>query len=299
MRRPDFFIVGAPKCGTTALYRYLQEHPQIFMPERKEPHHFGSDLEFRDQRPPDLEAYLALFEAARPDQRAGEASVFYLRSERAATEIHAFRPDARILTMLRDPVEMLHSFHSQRVFNGTEDLAFAAALEAEPARRRGERLPPRLGLVQGLQYRELAAFADQLQRYLDVFGRDQIWIALYDDFRTDTAGTVRAACRFIGVEPRVPDSLPVVNANKEARSEWLRNLLWSRPQGLRRAVHALVPSQARRRRLSQRLRRWNTRAAPREPLDPDLRERLRKELAPQVERLAILIDRDLSAWLPG
>jgi len=298
MRRPDFFIVGAPKCGTTALYTYLQDHPRIFMPEHKEPHYFGSDLDFRDQQPPGPREYAALFEPAGPDERAGEASVFYLRSERAAEEIHACCPDARILVMLRDPVDMLHSFHGQRVFNGTEDLDFAAALEAESARRRGERLPRQVGLFQGLQYRALAAFAEQIRRYLDRFGRGAVWIALYDDFREDPAGTVRDACRFIGVEPWAPDSLPVVNAHKEARSGWLRDLQWRKPETLRKVVRLLVPSTAMRRRMGRRLRRWNTRVTPRAPMDPELRERLRRELAPQVEELAALIDRDLSAWLP-
>ncbi len=296
MRWPDFFIVGAPKCGTTALYAYLKQHPQIFLPDHKEPHHFGSDLDFQDQRPPDEAEYAALFAGARDDQKVGEASVFYLLSQRAAEEIHARRPDARILVMLREPVEMLYSFHAQRVFNGTEDLDFLSALEQEPARRRGERLPSRVGLRQGLYYGELVSFADQLGRYLDTFGPEQVKVILYDDFREDPGKAVAEACEFIGVDAWVPDALPVVNANKEARSHLVRSLLWKRPAFLR-PFRWVVPL-AWRKQAARKVKRWNTRATERAPLEPADRAALQARFAPEVERLAALIGRDLSAWLP-
>src|SRR5215207_9230182 len=95
-RLPDFFIVGAPKCGTTAMYEYLRQHPSIFMPFHKEPLFFGSDLHHRYGRLTEAE-YRALFRAARPDQRVGEASAWYLYSTTSAAEIHAAAEDARII----------------------------------------------------------------------------------------------------------------------------------------------------------------------------------------------------------
>src|SRR5438093_448879 len=140
--RPDFFIVGAPKCGTTAMYAYLRQHPQIFMPFHKEPLFFGSDLTTRYGRM-SLEEYLALFADASRGQRIGEASAWYLYSATAAAEIKAFAPDAQIVVMLRDPVEVMRAQHSQLLFNMQETLtSFAEALAAEADRRAGRRLPP-------------------------------------------------------------------------------------------------------------------------------------------------------------
>ena len=102
MRQLDFLIVGAPKCGTTAIHSYLSRHPQVFLPTHKEPHFFGSDLDFQDQQRPNREEYSALFAGASPDQRIGEGSVFYLASHLAAREIREHSPNARIIVILRN-----------------------------------------------------------------------------------------------------------------------------------------------------------------------------------------------------
>src|SRR3989339_415720 len=137
MRKPDFFIVGAPKSGTTAMCTYLKQHPEIFMPEKKESHFFGTDLNsprfIRDKK-----IYLSLFSKAKDERRVGESSVWYLYSKKAASEIKEFSPSASIIIMLRNPVDMLYSQHSQFLYNGNEDIAcFEEALNAEQDRRRG------------------------------------------------------------------------------------------------------------------------------------------------------------------
>jgi len=300
VRKPDFFIIGAPKSGTTALYAYLRQHPQVFLPGHlKEPHYFGSDLDFVDQRRPSLDAYLALFAEARPDQVVGEASVFYLLSERAAEEIRAFQPKAQLIAMLRNPVDMIYSFHSQRLYNTTEDVAdFAQALALEEERLQGRRLPRNIGLRQGLQYRRLGRYAEQIQRFIDAFGRDALHVILYDDFRADPAAAFRDTCAFLGVDPGVQVEFRVVNANKQPRSRLLRELLWRKPPVLRRVARVLMPTEAMRRSTGRTIRRLNRREVQRPPLPADLRERLAREFAPDVERLQTLIGRDLRAWLP-
>jgi hypothetical protein len=136
-RRPDFFIVGAFKSGTTALYEYLRQHPQVFMPFHKEPLFFGDDLTRRYGRMT-LDHYLSLFKEAGEGQRVGEASAWYLYSQCAANEIRGFSADAQIIVMLRNPVDVMHAQHSQLLFNAAEDIPdFGAALEAEPSRRNG------------------------------------------------------------------------------------------------------------------------------------------------------------------
>jgi hypothetical protein len=123
MRKPDFFIVGAPKSGTTAMYFYLKQHPEIFMPERKELHFFGSDF-FAPHFVRDLKEYLKFFEGADNKKRIGEASVWYLYSKRAAFEIKEFNPDADIIIMLRNPVDMMYSLRETLRKKGIERASF-------------------------------------------------------------------------------------------------------------------------------------------------------------------------------
>src|SRR5271165_4331492 len=140
-QKPDVFIVGAPKCGTSAMDQYLAAHPQVFMAQ-KEMHGFGADLRFGAQfYRRDLAAYLDEFASRKGEIRAGEASVWYLFSKQAAAEIHAFNPEARIIIMLREPAEMLYSLYSQFRFDGNEHLrTFEEALAAEDDRRAGRRM---------------------------------------------------------------------------------------------------------------------------------------------------------------
>ena len=124
MKRPNFFIVGAPKCGTTALYQYLNEHPQIYMSDIKEPAYFRQRSNFKTEAD-----YLALFAGARDEIRLGEATPSYLRSPEATEAIYRFDPDAKIIIMLRDPVSLMMSTYSQdRVMGREKSPTFAEAL---------------------------------------------------------------------------------------------------------------------------------------------------------------------------
>jgi hypothetical protein len=293
MARPDFFLVGAPKCGTTALFSYLRQHPEVFLPRRKEPHFFCTDLYSPRYVHTETE-YLALFADAGAVRRIGEASVFYLYSQEAARRIAAFSPDARIIAMLRDPVEMIHALHSQLVFSGHEHLEdFAAALDAEADRRAGRQLPPHGEPFATLQYRSVARYAPQLRRYLEAFGRDRVHIVLHDDLKADAASVYAGVCRFLDIADSHRPRFDVVNPNTRVRSRLVRNVLkFSAP--LKRVARLLPP--AARRRIAHRIVALNTQVEPRAPIAPELARRLRDELAPDVAEVAALIGRDLAAW---
>ncbi len=140
MRKPNLFIVGAPKSGTTSLFHALAQHGAVFACKKKEPLFFGSD--FSKNRCYTEEEYLDLFAAAKEETYLLEATTWYLFSERAAREIFEFNPESKIIIMLRNPVDLLYSLYYQRLFNGDEDLlTFEAALAAEPFRRMGYRIP--------------------------------------------------------------------------------------------------------------------------------------------------------------
>jgi hypothetical protein len=293
-RRPDLFIVGAPKCGTTAMTRYLEAHPDVFVADRKDLHWFGSDLGFRNREREPEAAYLARFDAAGDARWACDSSVWYLYSTRAASEIRAYSPDARIIAMLRHPVPAMHALWSQLRLNGLgdEDIGdFAEALAAEPDRAAGRRIPPHTPLPEALRYRHVVSFSTQLERYLDAFPADRVRVVVQEEMRADTAGTVRGIYAWLGVDPDVQPDLGRVNTNKSVRSEGLRRVLRATPAGVK---DALPPGL--RRRLSQALRKLNSRHAAREALDPALRARLEAELAPEIRRIEAVLGREIPAW---
>lgn len=298
-RKPDFFIVGAPRCGTTAMYEYLRQHPEVFMPGWKEPHFFGSDLRITSKllyHTPNLLQYLALFSAARHEKRAGEASTLYLKSVLAASEIKALCPSARIIIMLRNPVDVLYSLHSHLYYHGTEDIEnFEWALEAEEDRKRGLRIPKGCGLVDALLYRDVGNFAEQVKRYLNLFSREKVHIIVYDDFKEDTPQVYADVLRFLEVSPEFRPDFENVYENRRIRSRVLRGLWANRPAMVNRVIfdRGLF---SRSRGIMTAMRRIYSRAESRPPMEPALRQKLQAEFHGEVARLSELLGRDLTRW---
>lgn len=290
---PNFFIVGAPKSGTTALYHFLRQHPQIFMPAAKEPHFFGCAAE-PETPSRTLEEYLRLFQAGTGKPCVGEASVYYLYSKQAARNIHAFNPDARIIMMLRNPVAMIPSLHHQRVYSDNERLFdLDDALAAEGPRRRGEmRIPRKTNNPHALFYRDIGRYAAQVRRYLEVFPREQVHIILFDDFVADLGGTYRATLEFLGVDQEFVPKFERVNDSRAVRSPFVRRWV-ERPLNKGR-LRGLVPF---RRRLYEAVHQWNTLAGVKPLPTPAQEALLRRELADDIRELSTLIGRDLSHWL--
>lgn len=294
MARPDFFIVGAPRCGTTAMYEYLRQHPQVFMPEHKEPLYFGSDLTHLHGRLSETD-YIDLFKHARAGQRVGEASTWYLFSKMAAREIRDFAPNGQIIIMLRNPVEVMYSLHGELLFYRAEPIQdFEEALAAEEDRKQGRRLGPR-GRGEMLYYRDTVRFTEQVERYLTEFGRDRVKIIIIDDFAQDPATSLRDVLRFLGVDDTFRPQFTRVNESKRLVTPFLQELIVRPPAPLARLVPLL-----RRTRLAHQIRAAllsaNSRATKRAPMAPELRRRLTEELGPEVQRLGVLIGRDLSGW---
>jgi Sulfotransferase domain len=299
---PDFFIVGHPKCGTTALYEMLRRQPAIFMPTLKEPQFFASEMRegVRGNRLPNtLEEYLALFDDARPGQRRGEASPSYLRSPTAAARIAEVQPAARIIAILREPASLLRSVHLQFVQGMIEtEYDLRKALELEQDRREGRNLPRHGFSPQALMYSEHVRYVEQLRRYRSLFGAENVLVLIYDDFRADNEGTVRQVLRFLGVEDVAPIEQIDANPSVRARSQTLHELVHTLAVGrgpvslrLKATVKALVPRHQRRRLLGA-LRRNLVYGAPAPP-DEELMGELRRSLKAEVVALSEYLDRDL------
>lgn len=300
MTAPNLFIVGAPKSGTTALGSYLDSHPDVYV-AGSELSYFGSDLDFRTENGDpwhiSWDAYCQWFAGHAEERYRADRSVFYLYSRRAAEEIHRYDPSSRIIVMLRHPVDQMYSEHSEMLFQGEEDLPdFAAALAAEDERRQGRRIPEGCRHPFALLYRDIASYADQLERYLSVFDREQVHIVIYDDLASDPAGVFREVLEFLDLEKSHRPEFTVVNGNKVVRSALLRRTLSGASPGLRRTARALVPSPRTRAQLRRRLQKLNTVARLRPPMDPGVRRELEAEFGPEVRRVETILGRQLPAW---
>jgi hypothetical protein len=309
-RVPDFFIVGHKKSGTTALYQMLRRHPQVYMPDLKEPHYFARDRRARFDNPRGaalprtLQEYLSLFAAAGPEQRAGEASASYLWSMTAAAAIAEVQPAARIIAILREPASFLRSQHLQFLrmhFESEKDLRKAMALE--DARRQGKRIPRRCPYPQMILYSDHVRYVEQLRRYHAHFPREQVLVLIYEDFRRDNQATLRSVLRFLGVDEGY--DVGTVDANvttRTMRAPQLDHLTYSLSMGqgalarsARAVARALTPRAARRGAVGA-IRRRLVFAEPPSP-DERFMAELRRRFEPEVVAVSKYLGRDLvSLW---
>jgi hypothetical protein len=303
MTMPTFVLIGPPKCGTTSLYHYLRQHPQVFMSPDKEPHFFafeGQEVAFRGPGTPmnemavtDLERYRELFADAGDALAIGEASTFYLYVPEAAANLHRHLPDARLIAMLRNPVERAYSAYMHKRRDGREpEHDFLAALEAEEARIAD-------GWAPLYHYRHTGYYATQVRRYLDTFPREQVKILLYDDFRRDPAATLREIYTFLGVDPDFEtDTAERHNVSGVHRNPLARALfLFQRDARTQRVAKALVPRSLRRAIKEGMILPWHRRSLDKPPLPDDARRYLIEAYRDDVAALEDLLGRDLSAWL--
>lgn len=292
-RRPGFFIIGAPKCGTTALSEYLRGHPQVFMCDPKEPHFFNFDHANRPTQ--SVEQYLRLFRSAgTAHQAVGEASTRYLSSTVAVDEILRFRPDARLIAMVRNPLDMAYSLHAQNVQEPLEDeLDFERAWRLQGPRSAGAKVPATCAEPAHILYGPVCLLGRQLECIMDRARPEQLMTIVFDDFVRDTAGVYANVLRFLQVECDGRQNFPATNQGRGIRSRWLHRWLLAggalkRRMGIRRGlgVYKLV-------------NRFNSRYQARSPVSPEFQAELSRYFRADVLKLSSLLGRDLSGWLNG
>lgn len=303
LRLPDAYVVGHPKCGTTAMYEMLFQHPQVF-PGVKEPRYFASEMHYRDTprpggTPKTLDEYKEWFREAGPDQRIVDVSPWYLWSQSAAGLIATARPDARIIAILREPASFLSSLHRQLLQLHVEsETDFRRALELEEARREGRKIPANTYWPKTLLYSDYVRYAEQLSRYRAVFPPGQMMVLIYDDFRTDNEGTMREVLRFLGVDDTAPFVLRESNPSAQVRARHLHNLMRTlsvadgpASRMAKRSITAITPARSRH-RVQRVIRRRVVFGRPR-PNDQELVAELRHRFKPEVEAISDLLGRDL------
>jgi hypothetical protein len=318
MTAPEFFVIGAEKSGTTSLHRYLDQHPAINMSSVKEPNFFaflGGVPAFAGPRSLERsvllgdrltrekygfsivtwEAYERLFASAAPGALRGESSVSYMYYPEAGERIRRYVPRARFLAILRHPVDRAYSKYLQFRRDGVEPCArFEDAIAAEPERIRARWSPTWFYLDRGYYHRQLSG-------YVDLFGRERLHVALYDDFARDPQGVLDGMFQFLGVDPVTVDVGRHHNVSREVhvpRLVWLHDLVM-RPNRASRLMRGRLPHRFVR-AVTPLARRVVFRTAGTldyTPLSPALRSELTSRFRDDILRLADLLDRDLSHWL--
>jgi sulfotransferase family protein len=302
MTLPNFLLIGTAKAGTTSLYYYLRQHPQVFLSNPKEPKFFSYEGEnVRFGGPGDREKnrllvnniddYRQLFSGVTGEKAIGEATALYLYLPKAAERIRHYTPQARMIAILRHPAERAYSSFVHLVRDGRESVTdFERALELEPERVRKNYHPM-------WHYRALGYYYSQVKRYFDLFGRQQLKIFLYEDLKADSLRVVREVCWHLGIDDSfVPDLSEKFNVGAMPKSRRLQSILLRTSPARRKWVPRL-PSPIRWRVSTgvEKLQAWNRRTAP--SLSPEARARMVADYREDILRLQDLLQRDLTHWL--
>lgn len=277
---PDFFVVGAPRAATTSLYHALGRHPQVFVPAIKEPHFYAcpevTDTYYDTVIVDDEGQYRALYEGRQDGQLAGDFSTSYLFRHRAAGRIHSDNPEARIVMVLRHPVDRAISHHRMDRRDGYTLASIRELLGPTAPDPRFRR-----------EYLDVGRYAAQIRAYREYFDDRQLHIVLFDDLVADPAATLGQLLQFLGLDDADIGPLEVRNHTGAPRSD-LGHRLGTNP------VAAQLGRRLGRgpRKLARRLLYRPDRAGP----DPEDRALLVELLANEITELEGVIGRDLSAW---
>lgn len=292
---PNFLVIGAYKCGTTSLHHYLGQHPDIFMAARKEPNFFAfdtrqnTDITVGVQHPAlagavtDLSEYEALFAGHGGRARVGEVSPEYLVNEWACARIAARIPDAKLIVVLRNPVDRAYSDYLMYVRDGLEHETFERALELQDERsERGE--------LTGY-YLSTGHYADQIGRYDETFGPEQLHIALFDDLFGDRNDTLASIFEFLGVDPDV-ELTPERALNRSGVPDsGAMRIVFDLRRRLGPLLRRVVPDGVK-----HRLDHAAQSRLVRPEMEPRTRQRLVEEFETDVAWLETRLGRDLSGW---
>jgi hypothetical protein len=311
--RPTFIVVGAAKCGTTSLYHYLDKHPEVYMSPIKETNHFSSDIDPENfsseyklheaRKHFNLDKWLAagmpekrwgwyvkkrdqywqLFGGMKNEKAAGEISNSYLFSSTAAQEIKYALPDAKIIMMLRNPIDRLYSHYLANLRDGKTLLTCFEELNYDMAK-----IDKGWGISH--LYIELGLYYQQVKRYLDTFDKENIRIYFHDDYKKDPEGLVRDMFEFIGVDKNiVVDFNEKHNEAKVPKNKYFVHLI--SVLGIKKKLFRLLPQSMKKKIKSSFFKNEKV-----TPLTIEERNKIIKYYNSDIEKLGVLVGRDLSQW---
>jgi Sulfotransferase domain len=296
---PAFFVVGAPRCGTTSLSKALKLHPKISFSKPKETHFFVrcnpalDDHELRS-------AYLRQHHKdLAPDHQAiGDGSVSYLYSPRAIELALRFDPRVKFVVLVRNPVDMVPSYHARMVYTLDEDVPdFVEAWSLQERRAAGQRLPKRCRDPRLLQYGHVGRLGRQVERLFDIAGRERCLVILFDDFAKSPRAELRRVLDFVEVRSEDKVKVRIKREARSFKSEWLQQLVMNPPPWVMRLIaHGGKRAIGPLRYVRKRILNINTERRQREALPEPTRAMLLAYFASDVARLSNLLQRDLSHW---
>ena len=298
--RPNFFIIGAPKCGTTSLSQYLKTHPSIYMSEPKELFYFADDFPAYRQATTE-EEYLEKFfqDVTLQHQVVGEASALYLYSSVALKNLYRFNPNAKIIVMLRNPVDMVYSYHSQLLYDGDENEPdFEQAWKLQGSREKGLHISRLCREPRLLQYAEFGKLGQQIEHLLSIFPRKQIHIIWFEEFASSTQLVYQNVLEFLEIPTDNRTEFYKFNANKKHKSSLLGQVTQKTPKFLISAAMKTKQIMGFSRwGIMDAIRNINRDTTARKPLSTDFRAELITEFATDIQQLSCLLDKDLNHWL--
>jgi len=291
-KKPNFFIAGAPKCGTTSMAKWLDEHNEIYMSDSKEPNFFNSDLNISNVN--NREEYLSLFSEAKSRHKVvGEASVWYLYSREAVESILQFNKDAKFLIMLRNPIKMAVSLHSQEVYSGNENITdFREAWNMQFERKRDKSLAPLAEDYKQLLYGDVCSLGKQVDEFLGKVNRENVLFIFLEDLKNNSEREYEKVLNFLGVSGDVKIDFNVYNKRKERRNIYLGYLIKKM-----RKFKQKIPLNFRLGMLDV-VNRYNTKeGASRNGVNKELKEELKEYFEKDIYKLSKILDKDLQHWL--
>jgi hypothetical protein len=299
--KPNLFIVGQPKSGTTALHQFLGQHPEIFMSSIKEPHFFCSDFHLESDRAYGKQrffnfrnesAYLQLFAKANEVKIAGESSTNYLYSQVAAEKIYNFNPDAKIIIILREPAKFLYSLHSHYVkFTEENEPDFLTALALESERKQEKYTSDRVTSPSYLYYSQRVQYCQQVKRYYNRFKPEQIKVVIFEDFQSENERVYREILEFLGVNPNFKPEYSSINVNKEVKFKAINDLVNS--PLLKNISKNLLSQEFNEFVRDNIVEKFLWHQAPKSVMPEAIKIKLMQQYLPQVRQISDLIAIDL------
>ena len=293
MALPNLLIVGAAKSGTTSLHNYLNQHPSVFMCSPKEPH-FLINKEIGEQRIPkgvlNIEDYKFLFKEASNMKYRGESSVMYLSfPEFAIKNINKYlSKEVKIIIMLRNPVERAYSgYQHVKRYNLMESLSFEKALDQSENRYHNTS-----NMTPASRYLELGMYFEQVKKFIEEF--DSVYVIIYDDYINDFSSEIDNIFKFLDVDAfKVNAEEKHMVGGWEWKNEWIKSLMMKKTP-FKTVVKFLLPFQSLRKSIMVNLQKGNTNKI--EKINPETEKWLKEYYKSDIEKLSLLLDRDLNNW---
>ena len=284
MKKPNFFIVGQTKSGTTSLKQYLSQHPDIFII------HEGKGYFGFEPTEISKDEYFSLFKEAKNEKRVGEKCTDYLSSPNTAKKIKENFPDAKIIMILRNPIDMMYALHSTQLFTETmEDIEdFGEAIKAEKWRKEENRKNPGKWHPH-MFYTDIGKYSIQVKRYFEQFGKENVKVIILDDMKKDMKGIFKEVLDFLEVDSDFIPEFKIFNEHREYRSRSLQSAMKSNKFGLRTILRSFPKASSIYRAVNQPVKK-------KIPIDPVLRKKLQEQFLPEIKELGEMIGRDLTFW---